>query len=67
MSAEAYHLLTEVKAQNKEADKPIETGKVSPHAMSRLRRVAHCKPERLAAMVPATPDDNTCVVLTGNP
>ncbi|MEH1782598.1 MAG: hypothetical protein V7K67_33685 [Nostoc sp.] len=26
-----------------------------------------CRPEPLAAIVPATPDDNTCVVLTGSP
>jgi hypothetical protein len=28
---------------------------------------AHCSPEPLAAIVPATPDDNTCVVETGSP
>ena len=27
----------------------------------------HCKPDPFAAIVPATPDDNTCVVDTGNP
>lgn len=26
-----------------------------------------CSPERFAAIVPATPDDRTCVVLTGSP
>jgi hypothetical protein len=29
--------------------------------------VLHCKPEWFAAMVPPTPDERTCVVLTGNP
>jgi hypothetical protein len=32
-----------------------------------LRTVDHCRPERLAAIVPATPDDSTCVVETGRP
>ena len=29
--------------------------------------VAICRPEPLAAIVPATPDDSTCVVETGRP
>src|SRR5262249_58578747 len=29
--------------------------------------VPHCRPERLAAIVPATPDDSTCMVETGSP
>src|SRR6516225_886898 len=36
-------------------------------AISRLRMVLICSPDLLAHMVPATPDDSTCVVLTGNP
>ena len=32
-----------------------------------LRMVAICRPEPLAAIVPATPDDSTCVVDTGRP
>src|SRR6202142_1738659 len=54
-------------AQNNEPESRIETGSVSTQAMSRLRTVAHCRPEWLAAMVPATPDDSTWVVLTGSP
>ena len=45
----------------------IETGRVSTQAINRLRTVAHCKPDLFATIVPATPDDSTCVVLTGNP
>jgi PiT family inorganic phosphate transporter len=32
-----------------------------------LRTVESCNPEPLAAMVPAIPDDRTCVVETGSP
>ena len=32
-----------------------------------LRIVDNCRPEPLAAIVPATPDDSTWVVDTGNP
>ena len=32
-----------------------------------LRMVAICRPEPLAAIAPATPDDSTCVVETGRP
>jgi len=63
----ARYLLSLLKAQNNDAAKPIETGRVSTQAISRLRIVPHCKPEWLAAIVPATPDDKTWVVLTGNP
>src|SRR5260370_448464 len=42
-------------------------GRVSTQAINRLRTVAHCKPDLFATIVPATPDDSTCVVLTGNP
>jgi hypothetical protein len=45
----------------------IEAGSVSTHAIARLRTVDHCSPEWFAAMVPAIPDDSTCVVLTGSP
>jgi hypothetical protein len=54
-------------SQNSEPDNRIATGKVSTQAMARLRTVDHCRPERLAAIVPATPDDSTCVVDTGRP
>jgi hypothetical protein len=29
--------------------------------------VDHCRPDLFAHIVPATPEDKTCVVLTGNP
>jgi hypothetical protein len=45
----------------------MAAGSVRTQANSRLRTVAHCRPEPLAAMVPATPDDNTWVVETGSP
>src|SRR4030095_2833722 len=48
-------------------DKTIEAGKVSTQARIRLRTVPRCRPEPLAAIVPATPEDRTCVVLTGKP
>jgi len=43
----------------------IEAGSVNTHAISRLRTVLHCRPEPFAAMVPATPEVSTWVVLTG--
>ena len=45
----------------------METGNVNTQAMSRLRTVDICRPVRLAAIVPATPDERTWVVLTGSP
>ena len=49
------------------ADSVMAAGSVSIQAMSRLRTVAICRPEPLAAIVPATPDDSTWVVETGSP
>ena len=43
------------------------TGKVKTHAAAMLRMVDHCSPLLLAIMVPATPEESTCVVLTGRP
>ena len=43
----------------------MAAGKVSTHASNRLRTVLICKPDELAIIVPATPEDKTCVVLTG--
>src|SRR5579872_3732193 len=54
-------------AQNKNPASMIEIGSVSTHAIRRFRTVAHCRPERFAAIVPAMPDESTCVVLTGSP
>jgi hypothetical protein len=53
----SYDIFTN--AQNNVADSIIDTGNVSTQAIIRLRTVAHCRPVPLAAMVPATPDDNT--------
>jgi hypothetical protein len=53
--------------QYKEPESSIAAGNVNTQAMSRLRIVAHCKPDLLATMAPATPDESTCVVETGKP
>ena len=45
----------------------IAAGSVRTQAMTMLRMVDHCNPEPFAAMVPAMPDDSTCVVETGKP
>ena len=49
------------------APSSTQTGCVSTHASSRFRSVSICNPVRFAAIVPAIPGDNTCVVLTGSP
>jgi len=56
-----------VKSQYSEPDSRIAAGRVSTQAISRLRMVDICRPERFAAIVPATPDESTCVVETGRP
>ncbi len=43
------------------------TGKVNTQAVNIVRTVFICTPLPLAAIVPATPLVNTCVVLTGKP
>ena len=58
---------TFLKVQNRKPASIIEMGRVRTQAMARLRTVDHCRPEWLAAMVPAMPDESTCVVLTGRP
>src|SRR5262245_32199937 len=45
----------------------IVTGSVSAQASAMLRIVRICKPDIFAAIVPATPEERACVVLTGNP
>ena len=40
---------------------------MSTHADAIFVTVRICKPERCATIVPAMPDDSTCVVLTGSP
>jgi hypothetical protein len=64
----SYPLLIQLlNVQNSTAASPIDAGSVSTQAISKLRSVAICKPDLFAHMVPATPDDKTWVVLTGNP
>src|SRR5262249_50290150 len=53
--------------QYNEPDNKIAAGKVNTQANARLRPVLHCNPDPLAAIVPATPLDSTCVVETGKP
>jgi hypothetical protein len=45
----------------------MAAGNVITHANAMLRTVESCNPEPFAAMVPATPEDSTCVVETGSP
>jgi hypothetical protein len=45
----------------------MAAGSVSTQAEMMLLTVLHCRPERFAAMVPATPLESTCVVDTGRP
>ena len=45
----------------------MAAGRVSTQASSRLRTVLICRPDEFAKIVPATPEDKTCVVLTGKP
>ena len=53
------------KAQNSVPDSMMDMGRVSTQAIIKLRTVPHCRPVPFAAIVPATPEDSTCVVLTG--
>ena len=55
------------KSQNRNADNIIAAGKVSTQAIAILRTVSHCRPDWFAAIVPAMPEESTCVVLTGSP
>src|SRR5262249_19667992 len=52
---------------NSVPDNRMATGSVRTHAISRFRTVDICRPDRLAAIVPATPDERTWVVETGRP
>ena len=53
-------------APNSAAPRSTHTGRVSTQARMIFRTVPWM-PDRLAAIVPATPDESTCVVLTGRP
>jgi hypothetical protein len=55
------------KTQNQKAGSIIATGRVRIHARAILRTVSSRRPERLAVIVPATPDESRWVVLTGSP
>lgn len=54
-------------SQYSEPDNSIAAGNVSTQASPMLRSVRICRPEPFAAIVPATPDESTCVVETGRP
>src|SRR6202789_1350251 len=56
-----------LKSQNSAPESTAATGNVKTHARAISRRVDTCSPLLSPAIVPATPDDSTCVVLTGNP
>ena len=45
----------------------MAAGRVITQANAMFLIVLHCRPDPLAAMVPATPLDRTCVVETGRP
>src|ERR1700744_4009147 len=51
----------------REPESSIAAGRVSTQASAMLRIVDHCRPDPLAAIVPAIPDDSTWVVDTGKP
>ena len=55
------------KIQNSDPESMIAAGSVRTQAISMLKIVDHCSPELFAAMVPATPEESTWVVLTGQP
>src|SRR5262249_51468287 len=65
--AASLYSKTERSAQNNVPERTIAAGRVKTQANARLRTVPHCSPLRFAAIVPATPDESTCVVLTGSP
>jgi hypothetical protein len=54
-------------SQNKIPERRIDAGRVNSHTIAKFLTLVHWRPERLAAIVPATPEDKTCVVLTGDP
>src|SRR5579862_9656450 len=67
MPNRARHFQIVRNVQNSSAERQMEAGSVKIQAIARFLTVAHCNPEWFAIIVPATPEDNTCVVLTGNP
>ena len=61
------YLTMVLKSQNRPPDRSAATGRVKTQASAISRNVDICSPLLFAAMVPATPEDSTCVVLTGKP
>src|SRR4051794_10774749 len=49
------------------AERVMATGRVSTQATAMFRTVLNWRPDRPAAIVPATPEERTWVVLTGSP
>jgi hypothetical protein len=58
---------TKSPAEKVAAPRKTQTGIVSTQAKIIFRSVAICRPDRLAAIVPAMPEESTWVVLTGKP
>ena len=54
-----FFLIDRLDYPPREPERNIEAGSVNGQAMAKLRTVPHCKPDLLATMVPATPDDRT--------
>jgi hypothetical protein len=55
------------KIMNNTPERAAAAGSVKTHAIAMLRTVLSCSQLLFAIMVPATPDESTCVVETGNP
>src|ERR1700757_4964107 len=52
---------------NSRPDSSAAAGRVNTQAAAMFLIVENCSPLLFAAIVPATPELNTCVVLTGSP
>jgi hypothetical protein len=61
------YLVMKLKTQNNKPERVAAAGRVTTQAIPMFRRVAICRPQPLAAIVPATPDERTCVADTGRP
>ena len=55
------------KVKKRSPESIIAAGSVSTQASSRFLSVPICYPDELSIIVPSTPEDKTCVVLTGRP
>jgi hypothetical protein len=56
-----------LKSQNRLPERSAAAGRVKTQARAISRNVDTCNPLLFAAIVPATPEERTCVVLTGRP